>query len=620
MKIFGGNLEIQTNRIALVKVSRTMSALLVHELPVRPGASIHDLPRPEYPQPQFEREDWLNLNGYWEFEFDDEDLGLDENWAEEGHDFSRMILVPFCFESPESGIGETGEHPRAWYKRRFLVPEEWETQRVLLHFGAVDYRATVWVNGRLAGEHEGGNTPFKFEIGSLLQEGPNTITVRVEDPPQDRYIPRGKQHWQARPESIFYTRTTGIWQTVWLEPVGCTYLDAVRIDTTLDGSVMFDARVARPRPGVEFRAEVSLNGRVLSCSTGPVETTQATAAAFLRDPNWWSPGSPTLYDVRFELVKDGRVIDSVKSYFGFRSITTQSGKVLLNGEPCYLKMVLDQGYWPQTNLTPPSDEAIQYDIRMAKEMGFNGVRKHQKVEDPRFLYWADKMGLLVSAEMANSYMFDQDSAARITREWLDVVARDYNHPSIIIWVPLNESWGVPNIRDSKQTAHIEAMYKLTKSLDSSRLVIDNDGWEHTGSTDLFAVHDYSHDGELFYQRFKPVQDGKIPIPFQGKMFLAPGYEYNGSPLFLSEFGGVSYIPKDQTPPENSWGYEGVENTEEGVLARMRSLYEAAARLPFAGICYTQLTDVEQEVNGLLSYDRKPKFHPAAIRRINELLR
>ncbi len=597
-----------------------MSALLF-EFPLQPNPTEGNLPRPEFPQPQFERQEWLNLNGYWGFEFDDENVGLHENWAQGRHDFSRTILVPFCFESPKSGISDTGPHPQVWYRRLFSIPENWEDNRLLLNFGAVDYRSTVWVNGRLVGEHEGGNTPFRFEITSHLRPGPNTLTVRVEDPPTDRYIPRGKQHWQPRPEKIFYTRTTGIWQTVWIEPVGASYLDRVKIDSNIEGSVTFDARVARAEADLQFYITISYEGKVLASSMTQVEGSQATAAAFIRDPHWWSPGSPCLYDVTFELTKGNRVLDRVKSYFGFRSISTQGGKILLNGEPTYLKMVLDQGYWPESLLTPPSDEAIQYDIRMAKEMGFNGVRKHQKIEDPRFLYWADRMGLLVSAEMANSYMFDDESVSRITREWMDVVTRDYNHPSIVIWVPINESWGIPNIRDSRQQAHLKAMYMLTRSLDPTRLVIDNDGWEHTDCTDLFAMHDYSHDGDLFYERFRSVQDGRIPIPFQGKLFLAPGFEYNGSPLFLSEFGGVSYIAPNSDVPDNSWGYEGIEPGEDAALGRMKSLYQAIAKLPrFVAICYTQLTDVEQEVNGLMTYDRTLKFDPKDIRAINGLLR
>ncbi len=421
-----------------------MSALLLQEFPspnkrVDPGA-----PRPEYPQPQFEREDWLNLNGNWEFEFDDSNVGLRERWESGRRPFSRNIIVPFCFESPASGIDDPGPHPQAWYRRQFHLPEHWD-QRVLLKFGAVDYRTTVWVNGRFCGEHEGGHTPFRFDITPFINPGQNTLTVRVEDPPTDRYIPRGKQHWQAKPESIFYTRTTGIWQTVWLESVGDSYLDRVRIDTNVDGVVTFEAKVVNACPDLQFIATIRHKGRFLSTSMGEVDGCLATGASFIRDPLWWSPDAPNLYDVTFELIKDDVPVDRVHSYFGFRSIAVQDGRVLLNGAPIYLKMVLDQGYWPESNLTPPSEEAVRYDIQMAKDMGFNGVRKHQKVEDPLFLYWADRMGLLVSAEMANSYMFDGDSVTRMTREWMDVVTRDYNHPCIIIWVPVNESWGIPNV-------------------------------------------------------------------------------------------------------------------------------------------------------------------------------
>jgi hypothetical protein len=352
-----------------------------------------------------------------------------------------------------------------------------------------------------------------------------------------------------------------------------------------------------------------------------VSGSAATVAAMIRDPLLWSPESPNLYEVTYELRRGSEVVDRVESYFGFRNVSVQDGKVLINGNPTYLKMVLDQGYWPESNLTPPSDEAIQEDIRLTKEMGFNGARKHQKVEDPRYYYWADKMGLLVSAEMANAYMFDDTYVARLTNEWIESVQRDYNHPSIIIWVPLNESWGVPNAADPRQQAHMRAMYMLTKSIDPSRLVIDNDGWEHTENTDLFAIHDYTRTGEQLLERYHAVAAGEIPLPLLGKMYLAPGCKYNGAPLYLSEFGGIGYvIPGDRDIPENSWGYCGIEPTQQSALDRMRGLYQAIAKLPrVTGICYTQLCDVEQEINGILTYDRRPKFDLAEIKKINDLL-
>lgn len=584
-------------------------------------AAAQDIPRPEYPQPQFQREQWLNLNGPWEFAFDDQNAGIRENWAEATRKFDKTILVPFCFESKKSGIGDTSFHPQVWYRRNFTVPAAWKDRRTLLHFGAVDYRAKVWVNGHAAGEHEGGNVPFAFDVTPLLKSGANILTVRAEDPPTDRYIPRGKQYWEPKSKGIFYTRTTGIWQTVWIEAVGQSYIERVRITPNQDGMATFDARIAGDPGELTLVTRVGLDRKFFaSASTSVSRDEQVFASIAVRNPKLWSPSSPTLYDVTFELRSGDRVVDRVQSYFGFRSINVEGGRVLLNGRPTYLKMVLDQGYWPDSTLTPPSDEAIQYDIRMTKEMGFNGARKHQKLEDPRYLYWADKMGLLVSSEMANAYLFDDAYVARFTREWTEAVERDYNHPSIIIWVPINESWGVPNLRDPKQQNHLKALYTLTHSLDSTRLVIDNDGWEHSDMTDLFAIHDYARTGELLAGRYKDLGKPGTGVPDNARAALAPGFAYNGSPVVLSEFGGIAYIPSGHEVPQEAWGYSGVEKSGEAALARLRSIYTAIAQIPFAGFCYTQLTDVEQEINGLLTYDRKPKFNAETLREINGLVR
>jgi len=591
-----------------------------------PLLAAEDIPRPEYPQPQFQREQWMNLNGRWEFAFDDSNRGLEENWAAGAKKFDRGITVPFCFESSLSGIGDTSFHPWVWYRRAVTLPENWKGRRVLLHFGAVDYRAMVWINGHLAGQHTGGNTPFRLDITPLLKAGANSLTVRAEDPPTDRYIPRGKQYWEPKSRGIFYTRTTGIWQTVWLEATGESYLQQVRITPSNDGTVRFEARLAQPGQGlnsgeVEFRATVQRAKRTVASTTAPAQGPRATALIAVPDPRLWSPADPQLYDVTFELRRGSAVLDRVSSYFGFRSVSTEGDRMLLNGRPTILKMVLDQGYWPQSTLTPPTDEAIKYDIRMTREMGFNGARKHQKLEDPRFLYWADHMGLLVSSEMANAYLFDSEYAAQFTQEWAESVERDYNHPSIVIWVPINESWGTPNLRDERQQHHLRALYTLTRSLDATRLVIDNDGWEHVNLTDLFAIHDYARTGEMLYQRYKDLGKPGMRVPNNARAALVPGASYNGSPMYLSEFGGIAFIPEGQNVPKESWGYSGVEKTADAALNRLRGLYEAIAKIPaFAGFCYTQLTDVEQEVNGLLTYDRKPKFDARVLKEINDLVR
>lgn len=580
------------------------------------------LPRPEYPEPQFQRDRWLNLNGSWEFEFDDENAGLEEEWATSGRKFSRRILVPFCFESRMSGIGDTSFHPWVWYRRQVTVPAEWSGQRVLLRFGAVDYRAMVWVNGQLAGTHEGGHTPFSIDVTRFLKPGQATIVVRAEDPPTDRSIPRGKQYWEPKSRSIFYTRTSGIWQTVWLEAVGDSYLDSVHITPSLDGMVRAEAVVARPQPEVELRASITFNGRAVATASAPVGAGgRGVVGMAVADVRRWSVGSPNLYDVTFEIVKGGEVLDRVASYFGFRTVVTENGRVLLNGNPVTLKFVLDQGYWPESVMTPPSDEAIQLDIRLTKEMGFNGARKHQKLEDPRFLYWADKMGFLVSDEMANAHVFSDEYVSRFTREWADAVERDRNHPSVIVWAPINESWGVPNLRDARQQAHLREIYWLTRALDPTRLVIDNEGWEHTETTDLFAIHDYVRAGNLLAERYRDLEKPDPVFPDNAPRYLLPGYRYNGTPVYLSEFGGIAYIPAGHQVPGDSWGYSGVEKTPEAALERLRGLYEAIARTPaFAGFCYTQLTDVEQEVNGLLTDDRKPKFDVKTVREINQVVR
>ena len=579
-----------------------------------------DVPRPEFPEPQFERTDWMTLNGDWEFSFDDTDAGLDAHWYASGQKFARHIAVPYCFESKLSGIADTGFHPWVWYNRQISLPAGWQGRRVLLHFGAVDYQSMVWVNGQLAGSHEGGNTPFQFDITPLLKTGDNAITVRAWDPPTDKLIPRGKQYWEPKSKSIFYTRTSGIWQSVWLEATGAAWLSRVNTHPDPLGFVKFDGIVAHAKEGDQLRVSVSSNGNLLSHAAETVALDKASVSLRVANPQFWSVENPKLYDVTLEVLRNGQPIDRVKSYFGFRTVQAHDGRVYLNGKPVYLKFVLDQGYWPDSILTPPTDAAIQYDIRLSKEMGFNGARKHQKVEDPRFLYWADKMGYLVSGEMANAQGFDERYVDRFSREWTEAVMRDINHPSIIIWAPLNESWGVPDLRDQRQQDHLKQLYTMTRTLDGSRLVIDNEGWQHTDMTDLMAIHDYTKSGTLLWDRYRDLGKKPTRIPDNGRPSLISGYEYNGSPIYLSEFGGIAFIPAGHEVPSEAWGYSGVEKTAADALDRLDGLYRGLAKIPqIIGICYTQLTDVEQEVNGLMTYDRKPKFDVTKVKAMNDLL-
>ena len=579
------------------------------------------VPRPEHPQPQFVRAAWQSLNGAWEFEFDDADQGLTEDWAAGTKKFSKTITVPYCFESALSGIGDTSFHPVVWYRRSVTVPAAWAGKRVLLNFGAVDYRATIWVNGRFAAEHEGGNTPIRADITPHLKSGANTIVVRAWDPPTDRAIPRGKQYWEPQSRSIFYTRTSGIWQSVWMEATGSSFIEFLKTEAALDGAVSFQTRVARPEAGLRLAYTVKDGATVLATGTSAAaDGKYLTAGGVVRSPKLWSVERPNLYDVTLELKKGGETIDKVESYFGFRTVTIENGRMAINHRPVYLKLVLDQGYWPQSLLTPPTDEAMQYDIRMTKEMGFNGARKHQKLEDPRFLYWADKMGFLVSDEMANAYLYDEQYVGRLQKEWVETIERDINHPSVVIWAPLNESWGVPDLRQPAQQSHLRALYHMTKSLDPSRPVIDNEGWEHTEATDLFAVHDYTAQYAGLVERWKNVEvKPGAALPSHDRGYLALGQVYNGTPLYLSEFGGIAYIPEGAKVPQAAWGYSGVEKTAEAALERLRGQYKAIAESPIIGICYTQITDVEQEINGLMTYDRKLKFDAKKLKEINDLL-
>ncbi|HEY6690247.1 MAG TPA: glycoside hydrolase family 2 TIM barrel-domain containing protein [Rubrobacter sp.] len=595
------------------------------------------IPRPEYPRPQLRRQNWTNLNGEWSFAFDDSDAGLSNGWQSVTPEelrsgnlpFDRKIVVPYCYQSKLSGIGETAFHDVVWYARTFdYAPADEE--RLLLHFGSVDYRATVWVNGAQVASHEGGHTPFSADVTHALADeaSENVVVVRAEDPSRDVTIPRGKQYWKERSEGIFYTRTTGIWQTVWLEPVNRSRIDSIRLTPNVDAaSVELEVSVRGVEPGMSLRATVELDGdQVLEDTFFVRSSLVERSLPLLRrgeapdtphladwpDPALWSPEHPNLYDLRLELLdQGGEVRDRVDSYFGMRKIEAKDGEVFLNDRPLYQRLVLDQGYFPGGILTAPTDEDLRRDIELAKEMGFNGARKHQKVEDPRWLFWADTLGFLVWGEMANAYQYSPDYVRHMTAEWQEAVMRDYNHPCIIAWVPMNESWGVPNLAsDKSQIEHLLALYHLTHSLDPTRPVVSNDGWEHA-ITDLCTIHDY-RDAEAVAMSYATPESAVAAEPANRPVYVA-GYAYRGEPMLITEFGGIAFSG-DESGAEG-WGYSTVADADE-FLERYTSLVEALLRSStIQGFCYTQLTDVEQEVNGLLTYDRRPKANLTPIREI-----
>jgi beta-galactosidase/beta-glucuronidase len=588
------------------------------------------IPRPEYPRPQFRRQDWTNLNGEWSFAFDDSNVGLSKGWQlvtpndlrSGDSPFDREIVVPFCYQAKLSGIGETAFHDVVWYARTFEYAGD---KRLLLHFGAVDYRATVWVNGVHVVSHEGGHTPFSADVTHALKDGENVVVVRAEDPSQDVTIPRGKQYWKEESEGIFYTRTTGIWQTVWLEPVNRSRVEALRLTPDVEAaSLDLEATLEGIESGMSLRVSVELEGEPILEETVKLLSSlverslplmrRGEAPGESRLAAWtgialWSPEDPNLYDLSLELLDEGGgVLDAVESYFGMRKIEARDGNLYLNGKPYYQRLVLDQGYFPEGILTAPRDEDLRTDIELAKEMGFNGARKHQKVEDPRWLFWADTVGLLVWGEMANAYQYSPGYVRRITAEWQDAVTRDYNHPCIVAWVPMNESWGVPNLMSRRdQVEHLLSLYHLTRSLDQTRPVVSNDGWEHA-LTDLCTIHDYRDAGALTKSYATP--ESAVSSEPATRPIYVPGHGHRGEPILVTEFGGIAF-----SGDETGWGYSTVADSEE-FLERYESLVDALLRSePVQGFCYTQLTDVEQEVNGLLTYDRNPKADLTRIREI-----
>ncbi len=576
-----------------------------------------------YPRPDVRRAAWTCLDGTWDFAFD--------RHAEAAHPYDvvwdRTIVVPFSPETPKSGIHDLGLYCAVWYRRTFTAPELKLGQRLKLHFGAVDYAATVWVNGVRAVQHQGGYTPFHIEIQDLLTEGLQTIVVRAEDDPGDLEKPRGKQDWKAEAHSIWYPRTTGIWQTVWMEVLPAAYLSLVRWTSNLtrwEIGMEVHTQGLLP-PGAQLGVTMQVGGQVLTTDKYGFVSKSSNAGTFsagelhhsiaLSDPGiddfrnemLWSPSNPTLIDIVLQLLDaNGTVLDEVASYTALRSIAIQGDRFVLNGRPLPLRLVLDQGYWPESGLTAPDNEAFQRDILLVKELGFNGVRKHQKIEDPRFLYWADQLGLLVWEEMPSAYRYTKRSIDRLTREWMAAVNRDMNHPCIVAWVPLNESWGVPDLPDNPAQRHyVQALYHLTKTIDPDRPVLGNDGWESV-ATDIIGIHDYDVSPEAIGKRygFDVIETRLFQHERPGGRILRLEDDPSDSrqPIVLTEFGGIAL--REGEP--GNWGYSEA-HTPEDFAQRYDALLTVVRSLAsLAGFCYTQFTDTYQEANGLVHADRSLK--------------
>ena len=582
----------------------------------------------DYPRPQFVRDNWENLNGAWDFRFDDSNVGEEENW-QQGFQSDLQIQVPFTYETKLSGIQDERPHENIWYHKQVVVDgSRLEKDDFVIHFEGSDFITKLWVNGRFAGSHRGGYARFSFNITKLVKDGLNDLVVKVEDS-FDLQQPRGKQRWIGENFRCWYVQTTGIWKTVWTEYVPKIRLNFVKMTPNLERfSMELEADVTAPEAMLDGRlfleTTVWFEDKLVNCTRTALIQRQISAGIELDVHNniqfqiraqAWSPEHPYLYDIRFRLLDGEQVLDEVGSYFAMREITIDGPNVLLNRQPLYQRLILDQGYWKDSHLTPPSEEALIEDIDKILAMGYNGLRKHQKTEDERFLYWCDVKGVLVWSEAASSYQYSDYAVSAFTEEWMEIVKQNYNHPCIITWTPVNESWGVDEIKTNKMQQHFtEAIYHLTKSMDKTRPVIVNDGWEHTVS-DIITLHDYEKAGDVVKQRYTEHKDDILSNRVYHNRYcaaFADGYGYKGQPIMISEFGGIAFDNSDF-----GWGYGGKETSAEKFIERFDSITTAVKELPYAcGYCYTQVTDVQQEINGLMDMDRNFKVDPEIIKEIN----
>lgn len=564
--------------------------------------------RDEYPRPQFRRDDWLMLNGEWEFEFDDAQSGIARRLHDGKISLNKKIVVPFCYQYEASRIGETEKHKTVWYRRTFDIDGARNKKGAILCFNGSDYITDVWVNGEHAVTHVGGYAPFKADVTKLLVRGENVIVVRCIDP-DDPTIPRGKQSWKDKPFECWYTPSTGIWQSVWVEFFGADAIDTFTATPDID-TFSFEGEIATLYGAAdELQIEVAFGGRTVKRESISLDGKRTrykvslTECDFVDESTFWSPENPNLYTVDLVLLSGGKKIDVAHTRLGMRKIAVNAdGYITLNNGKLYQRLILDQGYWRDSGTTPPSHKALYDDILAAKAMGFNGARKHQKFEDPYFYYYADELGFLTWCEMPSAYNFCTAEIAAITAEWQSIVAAAQLFSSIVCYVPLNESWGVDKLlTDKNQQNFAASLYYTTKAIDSSRLISTNDGWENIEATDIISIHDYSFDGRNFKDKYRP--ENYDTMYLHNRRLMAEGHSYLGKPVLMTEFGGIAM--KNHAVGDN-WGYNKGATDVEDLYSRLASLVANIAECGFQGYCYTQLTDVQQEVNGLLTADREPK--------------
>lgn len=581
------------------------------------------IPRAEYPRPQFERNAWINLNGEWTYSFDFGGSGLEREWFK-STGFDQKIIVPFCPESKLSGVEYKDFINHMWYHRTISIPQDWANKQVLLNFGAVYYKSEIYIDGVFAARHFGGTSSFQVDITPYVKAGQtHNLVVYVESDVRSTHQPSGKQNLQFASYGCNYTRTTGIWQTVWMEAVHPEGLQSVQMIPDIDQQQL----IIRPRFYKELggKLEVTLkdNGKVVSKETVAANSL-STIILPVKKMKTWSPENPFLYDVELRVIdKAGNVVDEVKSYAGMRKVHIEGKKIYLNNQPYYQRLVLDQGFYPDGIWTAPSDEALKKDIQLSMEAGFNGARLHQKVFEERFYYWADKLGYLTWGEASSWGMDcnDIETARNFITEWTEIVERDRNHPSILIWTPTNEEFWPDRVQYPRL---LQDLYKLTKAIDPTRPFHGTSGGSHI-ATDIWTVHNYEQDPaklkELLYNDGKLMEAPKWEIQLMPKNIGFNGLKYTDQytfpqykhdmPYLIDEFGGIKWNPSQQmeSAQNTSWGYGEPPHSLEEFYARLEGLVNTVLSLSdhVWGYCYTQLTDVEQEQNGIYYYDRSPKF-------------
>ena len=593
--------------------------------------------RNEYPRPQFVRNEWVCLNGKWEFEIDQGDSGLERGLLK--RKLKDHINIPFCPESKLSGICNKDYLNSVWYRRELTIPSDWKGKRILLHFQAVDYDATVWIDEVEVGRHRGGFSPFSIDITESIQPGESKqLVVRARDR-DDLPQPRGKQTRSYEGEGALYGRTTGIWQTVWMEPVPIIHLKRPRITPDLASqSFLIEQGITNSRPGTILKITISdSQGEITTESVkSDINFTPLISIKIPDDRlKLWNPGDPNLYNLDINLLdENGEVIDSACSYSGMRNITISGKSIRINGESVFQRLVLDQGYYPEGLMTAPSDEALLNDIKLSMDAGFNGARLHQKVFEERFLYHADHLGYMVWGEFGDwgarglsALPHHQKFSPSYITEWLEVLERDYSHPSIVGWCPLNETWQPITDFISELDAITRGMFLATKAMDQTRPVLDTSGYSHRIiDTDIYDSHDYEQNPKKFSENQKGLSDDK---PYMNTWWDHLKYDkdawgrkimnewslgYKGQPYFVSEFGGI-WWNSDQEHSQ-SWGYGERPKTIEEFYERFEKLCKVLLEnKDMFGYCYTQLTDIDQEENGIYKYDRSLKFNVERLRKI-----